>query len=170
MKAGKGPLSVGGGRRTGGTMVRGLVLSLTALLAGCGLLEPDSDDASADLERARGRWEAAAIQDYRLTIERFCFCALVGPVHVLVEDGQAVAVVPEDDPAVGVTLADYPPVEGLFDIVEDAIGRRAHRLMVVYHPSLGYPTEIEIDYREYVDDEEVALEVALHLDAGSALR
>jgi hypothetical protein len=56
----------------------------------------------------------------------------------------------------------------LFEIVEDAIcasqqrfaiARKAYRLSVTYHPTLGYPTKIDIDYDKQIADEELSLTI-----------
>lgn len=46
-------------------------------------------------------------------------------------------------------------MEELFDLVERGIDDDAAELRVTYHPTLGYPTEAFIDFRENVADEEM---------------
>jgi hypothetical protein len=138
---------------------------LGVVLAGaaCDLVGPGDGDAAGDLERARQRWAGAAIDDYALTMERWCYCGLLGPVRVEVRDGLVVdrEVLEPGAPAGALLDALYPDVEGLFEVVEDAVRRHAHRLTVVYHPTLGYPSDIDIDYAENVQDEELAIEASL---------
>jgi hypothetical protein len=140
---------------------------LAAGLAGCDILGPDGGDATGDLARARQTWEASGVQDYELRLERYCYCGLVGPVVVVVRDGVRVQVVPEDTESEYFSPADFPDVEGLFEVIDDALRRRAHRLTVVYHPTLGYPTDIDIDYQENVADEELRFEAWLNPAVGS---
>lgn len=139
------------------------LLALTPAFTACGLVSPsDGGGARGDLDDARAQWVAAGIQDYDLTVERFCYCAEVGPVEVTVRGGATTAVTPVDstfsEPHL---LGGYPDVEGLFAVVDDALRRQAHRLRVVYHPTLGYPTEISVDYREEVADEELGYVASL---------
>lgn len=147
--------------RTAG-QAAGLLL-LAGLLSGCDLVGPDEiESAARDLRVARATWAGAGIVDYDLTVEERCYCGLVGPVVVLVRNGQRTGVVvPDSYEGPPLTAGAFPHVEGLFEIIDDAIGRRAHRLRVVYHPTLGYPSEISIDYRENVIDEERSWEVDL---------
>jgi hypothetical protein len=42
----------------------------------------------------------------------------------------------------------------LFNIVKDAIAKKAHRISVTYHPTQGYPTQINIDENAQMADEE----------------
>jgi hypothetical protein len=139
------------------------LLLLVGLVAGCDLVGPDElDNATRDLRVARATWAGAGIVDYDLTVEERCYCGLVGPVVVLVRNGErAGVVVPDSYQGPPLTASAFPHVEELFAIIDDAIERRAHRLRVVYHPTLGYPSEISIDYRENVIDEERSWEVDL---------
>jgi hypothetical protein len=151
-------------RREAGRLIRACCALAVVAAAGCDLVSPaTSADGRDDLQEARALWAAAGIRDYELTVERFCFCGLPGPVEVRVVDGTTVSVTrTENDTPVPVDEA-YPDVEGLFAVVDDALARRAHRLQVTYHPTLGYPTHISIDYEEYVADEELAYEASLRV-------
>jgi hypothetical protein len=42
----------------------------------------------------------------------------------------------------------------LFNIVKDAIAKKSHSISVTYHPTLGYPTQINIDENAQMADEE----------------
>lgn len=143
--------------------VRGAARSgvLLLALAGCAVTGPDEDGAArGELERARGQWAAQRVDDYRYTVRRLCFCLpeYTGPVVVTVRDGRAAERrYAEGGAAVGAEPSAYfPPVEGLFEVVEDAIERDAAVIDVDYHPQLGYPTRISIDYDQRIADEEVS--------------
>jgi hypothetical protein len=142
-----------------------LALTLALAQTGCGLVEASGDgNARYELQRARALWASVGVTTYELTVERFCYCGLVGPVRVTVRDGVTIDVravdAPTSDPALA---AAYPDVPGLFDEVQAALDRRPHRLRVAYHPTLGYPTEISIDYRENVADDEIAYTASLRI-------
>jgi hypothetical protein len=53
----------------------------------------------------------------------------------------------------------YNSIPKLFDLVQDAIAKKAHSLSVTYHPTLGYPTQINIDYDQQMADEELYLTI-----------
>jgi len=132
------------------------------LTAGCGTTAPTLG-LVADLQRAERAWERAGIDSYTYAVERLCFCAPDGrgPVRVRVENGVVTerSYVGSGDPVSG-PLADlFPAVEGLFDILRDAIGTGAHTLVVTYDPQLGVPTDFWIDYHEQVADEELGMRV-----------
>lgn len=138
------------------------------ILAGCDLLEPSPGQAPADLHEARALWASAGVDDYELVIDRSCFCAHHGPVRVRVVGGAKISVTLDSESGEPIPLPAYPDVEGLFDIVADAVAREAHRLRVAYHPSLGYPTQIDVDYEQRVADDEVGYDVTLRVTAGDS--
>ena len=133
--------------------------------AGCGVLEP-GDEALERLERARALWHAAGIRDYRIRLERRCFCPpeSLGPALVSVRGSVYVtAVVYADDwePMPEGYARWFPSVEGLFDIVEDALLRDAAVVDVTYDRDLGLPREIWIDYKASIADEEMGYVVGI---------
>lgn len=111
----------------------------------------------SEFEAAQARWVDSGISNYAYTLRRGCFCLpeFVGPVRIVVENGQVVSrtlVSTSEEP-----LGDadrWPAIEGLFAYIERAT-READETTVRYHPDLGYPVEINVDWiREAVDDEE----------------
>jgi hypothetical protein len=143
-----------------------MAVALAVWAAACGILEPGrSADPGVELARARERWEGAGVQSYDLGLERMCFCAGAGPVRVEVRDGVVTGVFAQgsETPLEGSAVGAYPSVGGLFDVIQDALDRDAHSLRVVYHPILGYPTEVFIDYDEHAIDEEIGYRAELRV-------
>jgi hypothetical protein len=133
--------------------------ALLPLLGGwsCDSLGPERDD----LERARARWEATRPANYQYAVERLCFCYPVGAARVTVEWDEVTSVVfLEEAPEGFEPSADlYPSVDGLFDILEDAVESGAHSISVTYDPETGVPVEFFIDYSENIADEELGMRV-----------
>ncbi|MDH3269946.1 MAG: DUF6174 domain-containing protein [Gemmatimonadota bacterium] len=129
-------------------------------LAGCGISGPGIDDL-AELNRNRARWAQVRPAAYEYAVERLCFCALEGPVRMLVTGSQASGhrFVDSGDPVPVDQREWYPTVEGLFDVVADAFGRDAFEVDVTYDPDTGVPVEIFIDYEQNVADEELGFRV-----------
>lgn len=153
-----------------GTLRWLLVPALVAIAVcdGDPLREPDLDsigetaEHAEALDRNRSRWEARGPRSYEYVLERLCFCPPEsrGPYLVRVEDGEVAAVL---DPATGEPVDPEDDrwivsLDGLFDVIVDALERDAHELRVEYDPELGFPAEIFIDYRKQVIDEEVGFE------------
>lgn len=103
-------------------------------------------------ESAYQKWEAKGISDYRMWIERHCFCrvALRGPFIVDVRDGKPVKVVYALDggPVPAGRYADLPTVDGLFEHLREAIEGTGRDAEADYHPLLGYPlsTGVKTNY------------------------
>ena len=143
----------------------GRLLTLAGLpltLAGCGTTDP-STGKLVELELAARAWDRADLASYVYSVERLCFCAPDGrgPVRVRVEDGVVTERTYVDS---GNAVPDglreaFPAVEGLFDILRDAIESGAHSVTVTYHPDLGVPVEFFIDYHEQMADEELGMRV-----------
>ena len=127
--------------------------------------EPDISHVAiqeAELEDALAKWEQAGPVSYDYVLTRNCFCPqqFIGPYDGSVRNGEIVLVTYQgDDTAKVKGLEDTPyaevapDVRAMFEIVREAI-KQADEVTVTYHPDLGYPTKVSIDWiRDAVDDE-----------------
>jgi hypothetical protein len=117
--------------------------------------------APANFDEARQEWTAAGIDDYTFVLQRSCFCAGgVEPVRIVVRDGVAVSytVVPTGRPLAAEYREWYPTIDGLFEVVEDALAN-ADAVAVVYHTQRGFPVRIDIDWVERAIDDEIRYDV-----------
>lgn len=144
--------------RTGKPLAALAVLVVLAL-GGCASLLPQRhDEVQRELNRQRALWRSQGLASYEYVVRRVCFCPppIVNPVRVRVRDGQVTTRAYTDsgeapDPQ---QARLWPTVEGLFDLVQDAIDRDAHSISVDYHPQLGYPVRAHLDYHVNMADEE----------------
>jgi uncharacterized protein DUF6174 len=139
-----------------------LLLALGLGLAGCTTGPTDDLDRERErLEQARAQWRSQNILDYRYTFRRSCFCGpdVRDPAQVTVRGGQIVSV---QSVATGAALDPefYYTIEGLFDVLADAIDQDAATLSATYDSGLGYPTSAFIDYSEMIADEEQGFETS----------
>jgi len=139
-----------------------LLTALALLVGGCSdILGPGVD--ARNLSRSRHLWDASGFTSYNYVVSNDCFCVLGGvPVEVSVRNGQVVSVVYV---STGAPLAPdlaslYHDVDGLFDLIDDAIQQRAHRVDAVYDSQYGYPSNVFIDYRANTADEEFGFRVS----------
>ena len=116
---------------------------------------------AALLESARSLWQSAQNGNYRYSFQKYCECYRGEPptTVVTVRDGQIRDVfhVHSDSdrqvPARDGSLDLYWTVEDLFGKLETAYSRDAF-VRVEYHPDLGYPVSLYIDYDPgFVGDE-----------------
>jgi hypothetical protein len=125
------------------------------LTAACG----DSFSPVGEEFDARLRWSSRAPSAYTYTVERGCYCLpeSIGPVDVTVRAGvvesRRYTRTGADVPAQYAEL--FPTVDGLFARIDSARARKAASLRAEYHPELGYPTRIDIDFVEEMADDEV---------------
>lgn len=139
--------------------MRFLLLVLLVLpVSGCSLFGGTSREARS-LDDARARWAANGPDAYTMTYGRHCFCPsdVTGPFAVRVADGRVVSVTLNGD---AVPTDRAQTVDALFDLLERAYDRDAHRVDVTYDPALGFPSQIYIDYDERIADEEAGYTVA----------
>ena len=115
------------------------------------------DAVQQELNTQRQQWQTLNLRDYIYHFERICFCSpeYVDPglVHVVggeidsVEHAMTGDVL---DPSLFLTVDD------LFDEVQAAIDSNADEISVQYDGILGNPTTIDIDFSEYIADEEMS--------------
>ena len=140
------------------TMLR--VAIAAAMLAGCSPTGPDEAD---ELRRNQAVWEARGPGRYEVVVQRSsceCLPEWLIPIRLTVNERQVVSVVDDQtrQPIAG-DLYHAMSVEELFTLIHDAIQRGAYRVAAAYHPELGYPTSIYIDYDRLAVDEELTLSV-----------
>ncbi|MBN3923799.1 DUF6174 domain-containing protein [Nostoc sp. NMS4] len=108
-------------------------------------------------------WERANISNYRITVSNSCFCIpdARGPVIIEVRNGQPTSItsVATGKPVNPEFFQKYNTIPKLFNVIQDAIKRKAYNLNVEYNAKLGYPTKINIDYDSKIADEEIFLTI-----------
>jgi hypothetical protein len=139
-----------------------LILTAALVAAGCdsspsGIGGCLSDYRAVDqaLRQNRARWGGQSARSYEYVFERVCFCApdARGPFRVRVENDRIVRSVPAD--AFSAVLT----VPQVFDVIQEAIGRRACTIDVRYDASAGFPAEVFIDYVALAADEEMGFRI-----------
>lgn len=151
----------------------GFILTVTAFEANPPTGNPEQRQAFVD---ALARWEESGIAngDYDYTFTRGCFCPeeFVGPYQVSVRAGDVTGASFR-----GTDLFDIDILEiGRYDeIVKTVLGvfaeidralREADSFTAEYHPELGYPTNVYIDWIANAADEEVSYTIANLRDPG----
>jgi hypothetical protein len=132
-----------------------IVAALAALRVGA---QPD------DVQLARARWEAAALEAYTYGYNKFCDCHRETPPEtvVTVSDGLVVSVhhVHADSarevPAREGSLDLYWTIDDLFSLIESATTRNAV-VRARFDDELGYPTMLFIDYDATLIGDEIDL-------------
>ncbi|MCC5669778.1 DUF6174 domain-containing protein [Nostoc sp. CHAB 5784] len=110
------------------------------------------------LEFNRHFWNQQNISKYSYQLSNSCFCIgdARGPVVIEVRNGQTTSItsVATGQPVNREYFQNYDTIPKLFDVIQDAIKRKAFSLNVRYNARFGYPTQIDIDYNSQIADEE----------------
>ncbi|MDZ8107728.1 MAG: DUF6174 domain-containing protein [Nostoc sp. DedQUE12a] len=127
-------------------------------------LTANNNLAQRQLQFNRNLWTKQNISNYRYTFSNGCFCIpeARGPVIIEVRNGQTTSItsVETGQPVQNREYFEhYNTIPKLFNVIQDAISRRASSLDVAYNPRLGYPTKINIDYNSQIADEEIYLTI-----------
>jgi hypothetical protein len=140
-----------------------LTLMLPLLLTACGVFGIGEDGDRERLQRGRRLWAEQQPSRYHFVMERVCFCPLeiVSPVEISVVDGVVVSrrYVATGAPVAPQYASLFPTMDGLFDLIEDALERRAGRVEVVYEARWGFPQRATLDYIVDAVDDELAFSV-----------
>jgi len=137
------------------------VFSALAAAAACGVTGPSGRHAAeqARLDQARAQWRAQAIVDYTYVLSRGCFCVTEyrEPVTITVR-GRTIESVVSVASGVPRDAAQYPTIEGLFDLVQSAIDDDAATIRTEYDPARGFLASGYFDIDERIADEELSVE------------
>jgi hypothetical protein len=135
-------------------LITGTLVALTSCEA-VGVTGPGLETREQLLSH-RQLWESQGITSYRFGYRRTCYCGDVKTLEIDVANGAVAAARYADDgaPVHAIYQTTLPTIDDLFDIIEEALDQRADALRVTYHRTLGYPTEILLDYRFVVADDE----------------
>jgi len=124
------------------------------------------NNANSALEKLRKNqvlWLQQNIRNYRYRLQVGCNClpSVTQPVIIEVRNGVTTSIkaVNNGIPIEPEFFKNYNSIDKLFRIVQKAITEKAHLVDVTYHPTLGYPTQINIDYDAQIADEELYLTI-----------
>jgi len=108
--------------------------------------------ATDPLAEARQRWADQDIERYRYQARQQCYCGpeALQPAGVLVSDQQARLEAPDNQELAPLAR----PVEAWFALIEEKQRKGWHQVDVDYHPQLGYPRHIRLDFDPRMADDE----------------
>jgi hypothetical protein len=136
-----------------------LVLTVVAL-AGCGLLEPESQERQ-EFNDALAAWKRQGVENYYYVQQRNCECLeeWLRPARVVVRGGRVVEAIDVENGVVR-NLEYYMTIDALFTRIKDAFDQHAYRIEVEYDRTLHYPISVYIDQDRNVADEELSMQVS----------
>jgi hypothetical protein len=138
-------------------------LGTALLLGGCGL-GVNNDDSMSELLASRERiWQQRGPAAYTMNMVRQDQAMpLARPVALQVNNGQVVSAtfIDSGEPVPANLRQRFLSVEGLFDLLRDAMNRNVASLSVRYDDDYGFPAEFLIDYDARRTDDDVYVVVS----------
>ncbi|MBD2773603.1 DUF6174 domain-containing protein [Iningainema tapete] len=111
----------------------------------------------------RRLWNQQRISNYRYILTNSCFCIpdARGPVVIEVRNGITTSITnaATGQPVNPDFFQKYDTIPKLFNLTKKAIVGGAFSVNVQYDSTLGYPTQINIDYNSQIADEEIYLSI-----------
>ena len=140
-----------------------LGLIVTAILTMLMTASGQTSQMQQIFDKNHQKWASRNIKNYQYTFNWRCFCTpdYVKPVILSVRDG-AIDSVKYADNGAAVDKANYEKyrtVESLFDMIQEAIDKKAAKIQVTYDAKSGYPLSAFIDYSASIADEEKGFSV-----------
>ncbi len=119
-------------------------------------------DALALLMQNRAMWNRIGATRYRMLEGVRCYCNLAHLVSIEVLDDQIISIrdVWSGAEVAGPLPDNYRTIDGIFDLIEDAIRTQADRISVTYGPDVGAPLEVYVDYDRALQDEEIGYSIS----------
>ena len=133
--------------------------SMLGLVALAGCTDLFGPSAKSRLNENRDKWRAQGLTSYSFTLRAACFCAINGPVRVVVSNN-TVATATLVQTGQPIDTRNVSTIEALFDFIEHGIANHYAVLDVTYDPARGYPTKIVSDGSKFADDDEVTYDVS----------
>lgn len=140
------------------------LLVLLPLLVGCVIFSSIEEDVQGEFDVNRALWDAAAISDYSMTFQRLCrFCGVefAIPVRITVRGDTIYEVTDLDTgtPVAQPVTGAFLTIDGVFDVIRDAIDQNAVEIDVSYNNMLGYPTDVAIDLSRSMFNDETQFQI-----------
>ena len=137
-----------------------ILITLVFILAACTV-------GGSELSQNQTKWQNANIAHYRFQLDVSCFCAFREkmPLTVEVQNGQVVSMTYSDgtpvsaDDQTNMGFNQYATIDNLFRYTAQRL-KDAEEVNVTYDATYGYPTQVNIDGKKEIADDELYLSVA----------
>ncbi|MEH1938338.1 MAG: DUF6174 domain-containing protein [Nostoc sp.] len=104
-------------------------------------------------------WRQQRISNYSYEFTRSCNCLPKATELVIIQvrNGVTTSITSKETgkPVDAQLFQKYNTIPKLFNIIRNALIRKAANLTVQYDPRIGYPTQINIDYDSRIADDEI---------------
>lgn len=136
-----------------------LLIGLVIVLTAC------ATPGRSDFDRNQKKWQETQSAHYRFELSMVCFCAFRNqmPLKIEVLNEQVVSMTGADGSLIAATdpnykyFSRYATINRLFTELHANLSGQADQVIVSYHPSYGFPTQIDIDRIKGAADDELGL-------------
>ncbi|MGA9383004.1 MAG: DUF6174 domain-containing protein [Phormidium sp.] len=126
-------------------------------------LQMSESPISEEFRKNQELWVKQKLKNYRYILRVSCFCPpdMTQPVIIDVRSGKTSSITPETNRNIvnKEFFQKYDSIDKLFEIIRSALAENAYKVDAKYHPTLGYPTQISIDYNKLISDDEIFLTI-----------
>lgn len=143
-------------------LLRCIAVSGAVALLGVGCRPTDELERERQkLERASARWSDVHSSDYAYIYTHRCFCEQGGRAVLITVRADTVTAIEDASSGEPVLLSPllYTTVDGLFEMIHDALLRDPDHLEATYDSRDGYPRTLAVDYSRTADDDEFGFSV-----------
>jgi len=132
-------------------------LLAVVLFAGCGVLEPESEERRA-YDDALATWKRLGVDNYSFVYQISCECLpeWQRPVRLIVRNGKVVDA-SDIENGTARNVDRFRTIDGLFARIKEALDDHAYRVEVEYDRNMHYPSFLFIDEDRSVADEEMTM-------------
>jgi hypothetical protein len=144
----------------GARMRKLLFIVIALVLAAC------SAGSQSEIEQNRGKWQDASISHYRFNLFVGCFCVFSQdmPLVIEVQEGQVVSMEYESGKEIDANNRElfekYATIDRIFAELEADLNGAADEVVAEYDPTLGFPTQANIDFIKEAADDELYLTIS----------
>lgn len=120
--------------------------------------ETSSDEIAAEVLANKEKWLSLGIKQYQIEMQKICYC-VADAVRLMifqVSDNEIkdVSYADSGDAVDPSHYSQLNTVEGMFDLVEQALVKNPASIVISYNDEYGYIKELTVDYQQNIADDE----------------
>jgi len=120
-----------------------------------------TNEIAADVQVNREKWKAHGISKYEIEMQKICYCIpeVVRMMIFEVEDYivETARYADTGENVLPQHYGDFNTIDSMFSFVEKALEKNPEDLTITYNEKYGYITELNIDFKENIADDEISV-------------
>ena len=138
-----------------------LLIVMVLILTACASVQALGNNS--EIGQNQEKWQNTNISHYRYTLSISCFCVFAQdmPLVVEVQNGKVISMEYKNGKEIDSSLRElfnkYATIDRIFAEVNASLNGGADSVVVKYHPTYGFPTDVTIDVQKQAADDELYL-------------